>query len=68
VSKSIEESVNLIRAWLIEVSMEVSDYQTHSHGGAPELQGAVNKLDDVISEFERLVEAVSGYEESESDA
>lgn len=60
--KSTEQRVNQIREWLIESVLDLAEFQTNSNGGAPELEAAANKLENVIIEFERVVDETTKYQ------
>ncbi|MDR3582474.1 MAG: hypothetical protein P4L67_04345 [Candidatus Pacebacteria bacterium] len=54
-----EDRINLIRNRLVEASLDLTEFQANNYGGAPGLDAVQNNIEDVIVEFERVVDALT---------
>jgi hypothetical protein len=55
---SLEQRINRVRELLIASCLDLSEFQANSNGGSPELKATAQKLEDVMIEFERVVDSM----------
>jgi hypothetical protein len=58
-TESLEDQINAIRNRITEIAIGVADYQSNvGRNGAPELNPVADRIEDLMLDFERLVDQI----------